>query len=73
MYETIKIGNSGPIDLKISICTNVGMGNSKAVISRHKIYILKVYWYIIMHDKMKIRVTGSGYMKICIVMNIFME
>ena len=26
-----------------------------------------------MHDKMKIRVAGSRYMKICIVMNFFIE
>ena len=72
MYEIMKIRNSGPIDLKISICTNLGMGNSKIVISRHKIYIFKVYICIflsIMHEKMKIRVAGSRYMKICIVIN----
>ena len=71
----MKIRNSGPIDLKISICTDLGMGNLKIVISRHKIYIFKVYWCIfslIMHEKMKIRVAGWRYMKICIIINFVM-
>ena len=72
----MKIRNSGPIDLKISICTNLGTGNSKIVISGHEFYIFKVYWYIfslIMHEKMKIRVAGSRYVKICIIINFVME
>ena len=71
----MKIRNSGPIDLKIGICTNLAVGNSNLVISRHKIYIVKVYWCIfslIMHEKMKIRVAGSRYMKICIIINFAM-
>ena len=75
MYEIIRIRNSGLIDLKISIYTNLGMGNSKIVISRHKIYIFKVYrciFSLIMHEQMKIRVAGSRYMKICIVINFVM-
>ena len=68
----MKIRNSGPIDLKISISINLGMGNSKIVISRHKNNIFKVYWCIlslIMHKKIKIRAAGSSDMKICIVIN----
>ena len=75
MYDIMKIRNSGPIDLKIGICTNLAVGNSNLVISRHKIYIVKVYWCIfslIMHEKMKIRVAGSRYMKICIVIDFVM-
>ena len=66
----MKIRNSVPIDLKISICTNLCMGNSKIVISRYKVYIIKLCWCIfslIMLEKMKISVTGSRYMKICII------
>ena len=68
----MKIRNSGPIDLKISISINLGMGNSKIVISRHNNNIFKVYWCIfslIMHKKIKIRVAGSSDMKTCIVIN----